>query len=197
METSTNTTINRNDNLRILSGDSPLDRDGSILRGAGGGRHLHDVLRNDLPVGLRYTVSGRPYVKKSNQRVVPVMRKGKPSFTKIDTPVYKQWHKRALQELNRQRIPAHPIKQRLNMKAVFYMPDRNRVDLSALYEGIQDVLVEVGVIADDNFKIIAGHDGSRVLIDKNNPRMEIELTPMEGELHEVKSTPNTISEETF
>jgi len=51
-----------------------------------------------------------------------------------------------------------------------------KVDLSALYEGIQDVLVELNVITDDNYTIVASHDGSGVFIDRENPRMEIEIT---------------------
>lgn len=54
-----------------------------------------------------------------------------------------------------------------------------RVDLSALYEGIQDVLVELNVITDDNYTIVASHDGSGVFIDRENPRMEIEITAKE------------------
>jgi hypothetical protein len=51
-----------------------------------------------------------------------------------------------------------------------------KVDLSALYEGIQDVLVELNVLTDDNYLIVASHDGSGVSIDRDNPRMEIEIT---------------------
>jgi Holliday junction resolvase RusA-like endonuclease len=61
------------------------------------------------------------------------------------------------------------------MKCHFYVKDNIRRDMSALYEGIQDVLVEAKVLKDDNFKIIAGHDGSRVFIDKENPRIELWL----------------------
>lgn len=51
-----------------------------------------------------------------------------------------------------------------------------KVDLSALYEGIQDELVATNVLIDDNYLIVASHDGSGVFIDKDNPRMEIEIT---------------------
>lgn len=33
-------------------------------------------------------------------------------------------------------------------------------------------------VKDDTFTILAGHDGSRVLVDKDNPRTEIEITRM-------------------
>jgi hypothetical protein len=38
-----------------------------------------------------------------------------------------------------------------------------------------------GIIEDDNSQIVAGHDGSRVRYDKNNPRTEIEITEMEAD----------------
>jgi Holliday junction resolvase RusA-like endonuclease len=61
------------------------------------------------------------------------------------------------------------------LKCHFYVKDNIRRDMSALYEGIQDVLVEAKILKDDNFKIIAGHDGSRVFVDKENPRIELWL----------------------
>lgn len=57
-----------------------------------------------------------------------------------------------------------------------------KVDLSALYEGIQDELVATKVLADDNYTIVASHDDSGVFVDKNNPRMEITITRKEGTL---------------
>lgn len=57
------------------------------------------------------------------------------------------------------------------------MPTKGLVDLSALYEGIQDTLVELNVLSDDNYSIVASHDGSGVYVDKKNPRMEITITP--------------------
>ena len=35
------------------------------------------------------------------------------------------------------------------------------------------------VLEDDNSKIVAAHDGSRVEIDRRNPRVEIKIEEME------------------
>ena len=67
----------------------------------------------------------------------------------------------------------------VNLKCVFYMKTRRRVDLPNLLNSICDVLVKHQVIVDDNKDIVAGFDGSRVLYDKNQPRVEIEITKME------------------
>lgn len=64
----------------------------------------------------------------------------------------------------------------VNLKAVYYRKDRRKVDLSNLHEALQDILVKYGVLEDDNYTIVASHDGSCVRIDKENPRTEVEIT---------------------
>lgn len=59
------------------------------------------------------------------------------------------------------------------------MPTRRRVDLCNLHEALCDVLVTFGVVQDDNCKIIASMDGSRVLYDKENPRTEVYIEEVE------------------
>ena len=59
------------------------------------------------------------------------------------------------------------------MKCLFYMPTHRRCDLTNMLEAIDDVMVAGGLLADDNYKIIESHDGSRVLYDKENPRTEV------------------------
>lgn len=68
----------------------------------------------------------------------------------------------------------------ITLKCLFYMKTRRKVDLPNLLNSICDVLVKHQVITDDNKDIVASFDGSRVLYDKNNPRVEIEITKLEG-----------------
>ena len=56
------------------------------------------------------------------------------------------------------------------------MKTRKRVDLTNLLESIDDIMVKYGTIADDDYKILVSHDGSRVLYDKENPRTEVYIT---------------------
>lgn len=72
--------------------------------------------------------------------------------------------------------PPAPIDYPVNVKCVFYRSTRIRCDLVNLEEAILDVLTRYEIIADDNFNIVATMDGSTVLIDKNNPRIEITIT---------------------
>jgi hypothetical protein len=143
-------------------------------------------------VVVELIITGVPRVKKNNQRYGVNRRTQR--VIKYNTEAYKTWHKSALEqlaamgydpqfaklnkklkELGRQQRPAL-IDYAINFKCLFFMPNEGRVDLSALYEGIQDLAAEVGIIKDDNYKIIASHDGSGVFVDKENPRMEITIT---------------------
>ena len=77
------------------------------------------------------------------------------------------------------KTPQMAISEAVNVKAVYYMPNRRRVDLVNLLEATCDILVKAGVLADDCATIVAAHDGSRVLLDRQRPRVEIEITGME------------------
>ena len=76
------------------------------------------------------------------------------------------------------RVEARDIHRPVNLKCVYYMPTRRRVDLVNLIEATCDILVAAGILQDDNAQIVAGHDGSRVRYDKDNPRVEIEIEEM-------------------
>lgn len=140
-------------------------------------------------VAIHLVVDGHPYVKKSNQKI---QQRGRHQV-KVNTPSYNRWHDSAVEQLQRKYGYDPNFKQRrkynknllgqilhpINLQCRFYIPTNGRVDLSALYEGIQDVLVEVGLLDDDNWKIVASHDGSGVEKDADNPRIEITITDKE------------------
>lgn len=63
-----------------------------------------------------------------------------------------------------------------NVRAIYYMPDNRKVDLANLHNALHDILVKYEVLADDNCRIIASTDGSRVRVDKEFPRTEITIT---------------------
>lgn len=65
----------------------------------------------------------------------------------------------------------HPV----NVACVFYMPTKRRCDLVNLLEAVDDILVRAGLLVDDNYTVIASHDGSRVMVDSKHPRTEITI----------------------
>lgn len=72
-----------------------------------------------------------------------------------------------------------PIDYPVNIKAIYYRKDNHVCDLTGLHQATDDILIHYGILKDDNFKIVAGHDGSRVKVDPDNPRVEIIITEME------------------
>jgi hypothetical protein len=65
-----------------------------------------------------------------------------------------------------------PLTTDYNVKALFYR-DRDIGDAVGYYQGLADLLEKRGVLRDD--KQIRSWDGSRLLVDRANPRVEIEL----------------------
>lgn len=121
-------------------------------------------------------LSGHPYTKKNNATTVTFTRKdGTTGSTRINTKAYIAWEHKASAELGKLGHVV-PISEPVNVAFTFYLQRGYRVDLSALYEGVQDLLVKAGVLTDDNYKIIASHDGSGVMLDKERPRTEILIT---------------------
>nr|DAJ09716.1 MAG TPA: Endodeoxyribonuclease RusA [Caudoviricetes sp.] len=125
---------------------------------------------------IEITVPLAPVTKKNSMRIVRNRKTGKrrimPSQQYMDYEAEAVWHcKRAKVQ--------RPIEEPVEVKCLFYMPTRRRVDLTNLLESIDDVLVKSGVLKDDHSGIIVSHDGSRVLYDKDNPRTVLFIREME------------------
>lgn len=114
-------------------------------------------------------IKGRPYTKKNHQQI---RKTGNGRRFIASSDEYLAYEERALWQL---RFIADHIDVPCNVKCVYYMPTRHRVDLVNLLEATCDILVKAGVLKDDNSNIVAGHDGSRVKYDKANPRVEITI----------------------
>ena len=122
---------------------------------------------------LTYTLLGTPRTKKNSQRVFRLPSGG----TRIaPSAAYVQYEWDCLRQLP---PPSRPLAGPVNFRCLYYMPARRRVDLTNLLEATDDILVKAGVLADDCAAVVAGHDGSRVLLDRKNPRVEIEIAEME------------------
>lgn len=122
---------------------------------------------------MRLTLYGDPHTKKNSARILR---------TRSDTPfvapskAYVDYETDCLRQIKR---PHSPISARVNVRCVYYMKTARRVDLANLIEATTDILVKAHVLEDDNSKIVAAHDGSRVELDRKNPRVEIEIEEME------------------
>lgn len=121
-----------------------------------------------------YTIPLPPITKKNHQQIAINRKTGKPFITQ--SKAYLAYEKAAIYFLHPK--PKSPIEAAVEVKCLFYMPTRRKVDLTNLLEASDDVLVKGGVLADDDYKVIVSHDGSRVLYDKDNPRTEIWITDL-------------------
>lgn len=126
---------------------------------------------------MRIVLKGRPITKKNSQRIIQARGR----VMVIPSKQYMEYLADCRWQLNVLRLGEMKISSPINLKCVYYMPTRHRVDLVNLLEATCDILVECGLLADDNSKIVASHDGSRVGYDKDNPRVEIEITPAKEE----------------
>lgn len=114
-----------------------------------------------------FTILLSPTTKKNHQRLVVNKATGRPMV--IQSEQYKRYEHDAAWFMPHGKTISGPV----NLRAVFYMPTRRRVDLVNLLQALCDILVKYSVIEDDNSSIIVSFDGSRVSYDKENPRTEV------------------------
>lgn len=118
---------------------------------------------------------GRPITKKNHQRILGRGRR--------------KWIAPSIEFENYQAKCLYQVKKKdkiqlttpINLKCLYYMPTRHKVDLVNLLEATCDILVEAHVIGDDNTRIVKCHDGSRVYLDRESPRVEIYLEEFDEE----------------
>ena len=87
-----------------------------------------------------------PRTKKNTQQIVINKTTGRPFI--MQNSKYKEYEKNAGWFLKK--LPK-PINEPVNVKCVFYRETKIRCDLSNLLEAAMDILVEYGILADDNF----------------------------------------------
>ena len=142
--------------------------------------------RNGRTVGQfmiqKYIIYGKPITKKNSPRIgyvgahCPVCHKGK--YAKVlPSAAYLKYARTA--KIFLKPAPKNPLDGRYNVKCLYYMPTRHRVDKTNLESAIMDILVDARILKDDNSNIVAATDGSRVLYDKANPRTEIFIEEIE------------------
>lgn len=135
------------------------------------------IMRNgtfETADGVEICIPLPPVTKKNSQRIGYRNINGKQVPFIIPSAKYKQYEKDCgffLKPLG--------ISEPINIRAVFYMSTRRKVDLTNLNEALHDALVTNGTLEDDNSSIVVGTDGSRVLYDKENPRTEVWITKIE------------------
>lgn len=124
---------------------------------------------------MRFVIPIAPVTKKNHQQVCINRSTGRPFV--MPSKQYIAYEQQAILYVPKGIYINYPV----NVRCLFYMKTRRKCDLTNLLECIDDVMVKSGLLSDDNCTIIASHDGSRVLFDKENPRTEIEIEKVEVE----------------
>lgn len=112
--------------------------------------------------------------KKNSQQIRKNRRTGKRFVTQSD--LYKQFERDCgyfLPHLKK------PIDTPVNLKCTFIVPDRRKRDLTNLENAIADILVKYNVLEDDNYNIIKGWDGSRIIYQKGIEKTIVEIEELE------------------
>lgn len=128
---------------------------------------------------MKFTIPVKPRTKKNHMQLV-TLKTGRQML--LPSKAYKQFEKEVLNFVaeNPLIIKSNeefklPIQDRINLKCTFYKEKDYKADLAGYIQAIQDALVKAGVIADDNHKIIESTNGSKVKLDRDNPRIEVEI----------------------
>ncbi len=121
----------------------------------------------------KFMIPIHPVTKKNNPRIYHA---GKRTIV-LPSKAYEKFENDCLKLIpSKYRIN---INYPVNVKVLYYVKTKRRIDKTNLESAIMDVLVKAGVLADDSAispEVVVSTDGSRVLIDKSNPRIEIEIS---------------------
>lgn len=124
---------------------------------------------------INFIIDVIPRTKKNSSRIVKMGSR----LALLPSKQYKDFEEECIYKLD-YKLKQLCIDEPINIRAVFYMSTKRRVDITNLLSALDDMLVKAGVIKDDNRNIIASHDGSLVLYDKARPRIVIEIKPLFG-----------------
>lgn len=119
---------------------------------------------------MEIVIQGQPRTKKNGSRIA--FRGNKRVL--LPSKAYEQYEKVALIQLARVQAVHGPV----SVLCRYYLQDRKSwPDLVGLLQATSDILQAAGVIDDD--KYIVNYDGSEIAgLDKDNPRAEITITPI-------------------
>lgn len=117
-----------------------------------------------------FTIRGAPRTKKNHGRVI---QRGRRKFH-VQSEAHHNWHEAAMWQCADVRggWEGFPLMFPLRVTALFYR-DRDVGDLVGYQQALADLLEDGGIIQND--RLIRSWDGTRLLKDAANPRIEISI----------------------
>jgi len=128
---------------------------------------------------VTFTILGPPRTKKTSNRLVRAGGRARilPSKANVGwTNAAVLQLQAAFRKWSRGWVGGHgPVSVPVNVRALIYR-DANRGDAVGYYQAIADALEAAGVVEND--RLCVSWDGSRLLVDRARPRVEITLEPI-------------------
>lgn len=118
---------------------------------------------------VEIVIKGRIPSKKNSKRW---LRRGGKQFL-VPSKKHEEWHKKAYFQVLEQCVPSGVVCSAVVLQMWF--PDNRGCDLTNKAESIMDLLVDCGVLKDDNWKCTGSVYLIPMGVDKENPRCEIQL----------------------
>lgn len=120
--------------------------------------------------GYSLTIPTAPRTKKNHGQLV-TLKTGRQMM--LPSKAYVAFEKEVVKFIKEHFPNFEPINEPINFKCLFYKDRDYKADLTGYLQAIQDALVKAKFLADDNHKIIVSTDGSRVLLDRECPRVVV------------------------
>ena len=124
---------------------------------------------------MKLTYQGIIYSKKNSKSIITNRRTGRPMI--VASKKAKDMEKNMAREFSVQRGGRSAINIPSSVYMKLYRKDNIRRDLDNVATSVLDGLVRGEVIADDNYSIVKSLHIEDCGVDKNNPRVEIEIKP--------------------
>lgn len=123
---------------------------------------------------MKIILAGRVPSKKNS--TISFARRGR--IFHMPSNKYREWHKGAAQQLRFQMLNGYkenyPL-ENIDIEICFYPPDKRIADLTNKAESIMDLLVDCGVLTDDNWFVVGNLHLKLGEVDTATPRTEITL----------------------
>lgn len=119
---------------------------------------------------LLFILPVKPRTKKNHSQLV-TLKTGRQML--LPSKTYKEFEKEVLAYVKKHPELKLKINEPINLECHFYKDKNYKSDLVGYLQAIQDALVKAEVLEDDNHTIVESTDGSRVYLDRQNPRIEV------------------------
>ena len=119
---------------------------------------------------MKLEILGRIPSKKNSKRSLCLAKNKSIIFY---SPQYKQWEKETIEKLNEYR--PDKLIETCSINMTFFFPDNRKSDLINKAESVLDILVSSSFIKDDDWKCVSSLHLFSGAVDKENPRVEIEI----------------------